>query len=147
MAISAGDLQGELCQFGKGICSPFYRPACSVSPPPFCPHLLPSLSCSFSSTYTGLAVFPSSREFAFAVPSAWNALPPDIHMAHLLTPSTSLLKCHLFRVFPDHLISNCPSIISSLLLCCSPEHSSPPGHDIYLFTCSLSVSSTRLETF
>lgn len=44
-------------------------------------------------------LFPSGPFFLPAVPSAWNALPPDSQVSHTLISFRSLLMCHLLRKF------------------------------------------------
>lgn len=45
--------------------------------------------------------FPTSLESAAAVPSAWNAVLPNIHTAHALIPYKSLLN---YSLLPQHKI-------------------------------------------
>lgn len=78
-------------------------------PPPSCRALCPSRTDLLAVPGTSQQGLSSClRAFAFAVPSAWNALPTDTHTSCFLTSFKSFLQCHVFsEEFSDYSFRNC----------------------------------------
>lgn len=96
-------------------------------------------------THTSQArLFPSGPFFLPAVPSAWNALPPDSQVSHALISFRSLLVCHLLRKFllpplVEQLL--CPHLLPLCLLCTHADGgavgSLSPCPALFLYSISL----------
>lgn len=75
---------------------------------------------------------PASGLYAYAVPSACDALLPDIHLAHSLSSFPCLLSCLLQEVFLTTLFNSIPITFHSLSLLYISSYCLPPVDLLYI---------------